>query len=552
MDHFPLFKLPKELIFEVFSHLPQKERLNICLISKECYSIAVRLIYRKIYLNDSNVVKSDYMDLAINWTLLYIPSSLKEDQSRSLANYKLERLIKTLKANNKALNSISWIRINWDLNPKLQKDLLILICNHSGSLKRLENITDPSCNDIIANGYESSTSLISFDMAPPNALPDQPVSNNYIQNLGRYLSQRISSKLSHMTLFMDPIQLFNQIYPLKTKLQITDLKLHWRREFYPQFNISLDGSIKLLKLYDFFDIRTLKILTIISWNETLSPRDLEMLREFSHFVNIEDLSLISIKQNSLVLQELFKNLVNLKRLKMDFLKDFIPQSTKTDIFLTILYHCKNLQFIDIRYENLDEPIISISNNLFEVIQKCYCHHCQYVFKNIIYGKIFATPIDFNLKDINDLMAKDIFTMMRYFSLLPYSKACDTYPSVRTQPMDMNQFVSIMNENLINYRHSRGEVGIHDIPLITTQDVIDCYHSILHHYKITYLTFLTEFRRLRFLMLNDIPTIIVEENGERIPQPVFYNKGYKSNLYGWEKKWKSQKDSNNITRQMTIC
>ncbi|CCC71942.1 hypothetical protein NCAS_0I02740 [Naumovozyma castellii] len=593
-SHFPLAKLPDELVSEIFSHLPQRDRLNLTLLSKKYYPIAIKLIYKRIYLNDSNVVTSDFMNLAINWTLLNIPSNLVEEQSRLIANNKLTKLISTFESNRYILESVEWIRINWDLDSILQKKILSLLCAHGKTLKRLENVTDPSCNDIIAMGQESRHNLLSFDMAPPNPLPELSVSSNYIPNLTKYLTQRMSTNLSYMTLFMDPIKLFNQLYPLKNKLQIIDLKLHWRREFYNLPLTSPNKSIKLRKLSDVFDVRSLKTLTIISWNEVLLPREVDMLKECKEFIYLNDLSLISIRQDVNILVELFSNLKNLKRLKMDFLEDYIPESTNSQIFLSILLNCKKLQFMDLRFENIDLPIINIdeTQSKFKLIQKCFCLQCNKTFNNILKNKIFHFDEDYDLKDVNDIAAKDIYKMMRYFSLLPYSKACDNYPSVRTQPMNLEQFTIHANDNLLNYRKSRsqlvklekpkrrpvfinleGEEEEHDddddeediemddidefkLPHepLTKEDIIDCYHAMIHHYKNTYVTFLKGFPELRFLMLNDIPSIIIEEDRERIFEPVFYHNDYTTNLTGWSltsKKQLSNSDPNGTMARKAI-
>lgn len=577
---FPLKRLPDELIQEIYSHLPQKDRLSLTLVSKRSYRIAIKLLYRRIYLNDSNVVHSDFMNIAINWTLLDIPSFLTEEESRSMANKKLSKLITTFNSNPKTIESVEWIRINWDLDADLQKTILSMLCYDGSSLTRLENVTDPSCNDIIANGYISSKNLTSFDMAPPNSLPEKDVPTDFIPNLVNYLNHRISTNLSHMTLFIDPIKLFNYLHHLDEKLTIIDLKLHWRREFYSPdyFKPESVRTPKFKKLIDIFDIRTLKTLTIISWNESLMSREIEMMKEFKEFIYLEDLSLISIKQDINILIELFNNLVNLKRLKMDFLEDYIPDTTNPQIFLSILLNCKKLQFIDIRFEGIDSPMINLNGNKFELSQKCSCDRCNYAFTEILKKKIFLFPVDYHLTDVHDIAAKDIFKMMRYLSLLPYSKACDCYPSVRTQPMNIEQFVKRMNENLVLYRAQKNQLTTetsdndletfinlsHEQRLeklphepLTQNDVILLYHALIHHFKNTYFTFLKGFPNLRFLMLNDIPTVTIEENSERIFHPIFYHYGYTSNLIGWSKQISSKKNSqkknieNDVTKRATF-
>ncbi|CCH60390.1 hypothetical protein TBLA_0C05930 [Henningerozyma blattae CBS 6284] len=738
---FPWDKLSDDLLFDIFSSLPQPDRLSLCLVNKRCNRIATKLIYRRIYLNDSNVVTSDFMDLAINWTLLMIPSYLPEERSRLLANKKLKGLIKTFIRNPVTLKNVQWIRINWDLEGELQKRILELLCSEGTSLQRLENITDPSCNDIIANGKVSKYQVTSFDMAPPNSLPELPVPENYIPNLKIYLRQRISSRLSHMTLFIDPLKLFNYLYLLKGKLQIVDLKFHWRREFFDPiyFKNPIRNSSTLPPLRDLseiFDVRSLKVLTVISWNEQLLPREVEMIKNFKEFIYLEDLSLISIKQDTKLLVPLFEYLKNLKRIKMDFLQQYSPESTNPEIFLTILLNCNKLQFIDMRFEGMDLPIISIKDRTVDILQKCQCNKCNHVFNKILKEKLFLFSEDIYLEGDHEAATKDIFTMMRALSLLPYSKACDSYPSVRTQPMNLHEFVNIMNDNLFSYRKNKNqlvkdfsrnifkklelndslnlnnddnndshttplsfhnddyreqfnndheinndnnndeytmsEVPVNETPVneftpnentnddlfdypiyndandnihqnrnenenaviaweggntqpeengfmttrepsetpndelveteveveedggitvnfepntnngtinipitnfstnasdassglpsdflgmsnilppyttcdddgyllklphevLTEKDVIDCYHALIHHYRATYIAFLRGFPKLRFLMLNDIPSVVVEENCERIFQPALYHADYKTNLTGW--------------------
>ncbi|BAO37986.1 F-box protein YJL149W [Kluyveromyces marxianus DMKU3-1042] len=525
---FPIERLPDELVKEIITHLPQRDRLNVCLVNKRISKLALNVLYRRIYLNDSNVVESDAFNLAINWTYLYIPSNEAECWSRGVANSKLDLLIRTLSSNQDLLNSVQWIRINWDLDKEKQAEVLRLLCSYSRSLVRLENVTDPDCNDIIANGIQSSRNVTSLDTAPPNSMPEREVPRSYLPSLAKYLKQRISTNLSHMTLFMDPIQLFNNVYPLEFKLQIYDLKLHWRTEYYPPDQLKTVRREPLLtKLSDIFDVRTLHVLTIISWNESLNKRELEILVEFYEFVEIRDLSLISMRQNPAVLIELFKRLKNLKRLKTDFLHDFTPHPVSTDVFLAILLNCRDLQFLDIRFENIDQQIISIEESRFKFIQNCHCDQCNHVFQDILYGKFFNSSKDMVIRDLSDLIAKDIFTMMKYLSLLPYSKAFDTYPSVRTQPMNLADFVTKINECNRHYKSMHRNTT--PFEPITESDVIECCHAMVHHNKKTYTTILSNLKKLRYLTLNDIPSIILSEDGTRFPVPVFFNNGYQTNM-----------------------
>lgn len=133
-------------------------------------------------------------------------------------------------------------------------------------------------------------------------------------------------------------------------------------------------------------------------------------------------------------------------------------------------------------------------------------------------------------------------------------------------MDIESFVLLMNSSLRLYRASRCQL-IRDpvVPLdtgdlvdsedddedtnmilphkpLTKQDVLDCYHALIHHQRRTYIALLSQFPKLRFLVLNDVATVVINEDDERILQPVFYNNGFVSNLKGWTDNGKSQRDS----------
>ncbi|SCU96189.1 LAFA_0G04830g1_1 [Lachancea sp. 'fantastica'] len=581
---FPVSAPPNDVLPEILSFLPQEDRLQCTLVSRKFNSIATKLLYRRIYLNDSNVVKSDVMNLAVNWTVLYVPNQLAEPIARKVADRKLRSLIRTLESNERAVQAVEWVRINWDLNPKWQKQFLYVICNKSESLQRLENVTDPACNDIIAHGKISSQKLTSFDMAPPNPNAGSEVDPSYIPNLKNYLSQRISSRITYMNLFICPILLFSCLYPLRDKLQVVDLKLHWRVEFYPKmFFKKKIAERPIEKLSDVFDARSLQVLTIVSWHECLLPKEREMLHQLQDFTNLEDLSLISIEQETKPLIGLFSKLTKLKRLKVDFIEQLSSQSTKPEVFLAILHCCRELEFLDMRFEGLDAPIVDVDRGDFRLTQKCHCSACMHVFDFTLRQKLFLYPEDYVLTDFRDVMTKDIFRMIRFHCLLPYSKACDYYPSVRTCPMDIDKFVSLMNNDLKLYRASRSQLvrdpvvsdesdptngsqrnGSTDAGCLNNflendeeniftdlvlphkplnrQDVVDCYHALIHHHRRTYIALLTQFPKLRFLVLNDIATVVVNEHEERVLQPVFYNEGFKSNLNGWTQKGKRRKGS----------
>ncbi|KAL6948874.1 hypothetical protein ACO0QE_001349 [Hanseniaspora vineae] len=611
----PLNIFSDELLYEVITHMDQRTKLAMSLVSFRFHKLANKSIYRQIYLNDCCVVESKRINLANKWTVLYLPALIDEKKSRSIADKKLCRLLATFDSKPQTtLIHVEWVRINWDLNKDLQRTIVERLCNGAPNLVRLENVIDPSCYNIIAQGKYSNrnSSLRSFDMAPPNSSPGDTIDDNYLPNFYKFLDSRLYNNIDNittLTLFIDPVILFGLnnyldqeinfgLYPKLLrggkKLYIKDLKLHWRLEFFPMNIFQLQQKatkMTLPKLSDLFDARTLETLTIISWEEEMEERNKELLKQVADFHNLKDLSLISLQQSFAILQTLFdgKNMPDLKRLKFDFLDSFGLDNASPLLLRVILDNCKKLEYLDIRSnEFLIQPIVSLRRSMdngtnnreeynqqnlrllkFGVTQQCYCPKCCDYFNNFLTKTLFPKELDFN--DINymklhEFFFRDIFKLMKHYGLFPYSKASDIYPSVRTQPMNISEFVKKFNLKLVLesahpfMRALRGnmervykklfytifgalrkveqegelsndymleqkpfakvdqQIANEMLPgdeykshFITGVDVVRSVHTLMHHNKKPYEYILAKLPNLKFLVFNDLPVAIVEES-----------------------------------------
>lgn len=235
LDQCPISKLmllPNEILQNVVSLLTQPDLLTLTLTSKLFYKLSTRILYSKIYLNDSIIEYSDVYELASSWSWLRLQPSSSNEDSRKEANYKLECLLRSLKQDQALVNNIIEVRLNWDLDIQLQKNFVDFLTNSSRSLKIIENVTDPELNEaIVSSNYKSN--LISLDLPPPNPLPSLEITDDYLPNAQSYMIRRLTPNIKVLTLFIDPLLLFNNLIRPKKILEIETLKLHCRADTYP-------------------------------------------------------------------------------------------------------------------------------------------------------------------------------------------------------------------------------------------------------------------------------------------------------------------------------
>ncbi|CAM9016878.1 unnamed protein product [Wickerhamomyces anomalus] len=500
LDQCPISKLmllPNEILQNVVSLLTQPDLLTLTLTSKLFYKLSTRILYSKIYLNDSIIEYSDVYELASSWSWLRLQPSSSNEDSRKEANYKLECLLRSLKQDQALVNNIIEVRLNWDLDIQLQKNFVDFLTNSSRSLKIIENVTDPELNEaIVSSNYKSN--LISLDLPPPNPLPSLEITDDYLPNAQSYMIRRLTPNIKVLTLFIDPLLLFNNLIRPKKILEIETLKLHCRADTYPGILYNR-RHWKYNKLSEIFDSRYLKVLTIISWYDHICPDRIYKFDQWAEFPNLEDITLIAVTYNDKKISNLINNCRQLKRLKLDFSFPKRAMAKNSLVYKSIFTHKDHLKFLDIKL-NLTNRIVNLDVRQFTIVFK------------VPYYKI----------DTMETFEKlDYFDQLFDSSLSPYSKAVDRYPSVKTGPDNIEDFLHRFNQ--VNMERSPNF-----IPLVE-QDFYDLYHCLIHSLKMDIEPFLTHFKELKFLVVNDISLIIQEDEttGMRYPVPVFYNKGFQN-------------------------
>lgn len=518
-----LLLLPNEILQNIVSLLTQPDLVTLTITSKLFYKLATRVLYSKIYLNDSVIELSDVCELASTWSWLRLKPSTSNEESRNEANYKLECLLRSLHENPQLANGIMEVRLNWDLEVSLQKSFVEFITNCSQSLRIIENVTDPALNSAIDSGYYSKN-LISLDLPPPNPLPSLEITRNYIPDSQAYLRKRLTNIIRVLTLFMDPLLMFNNLVSPKKKLEIESLKLHCRADTYPG-QIYNRHNWKFDHLNQIFDTRYLKVLTIISWYDHVCPDRVYKFDQWADFTNLEDITLIAVTYNDKKISNLINKCHKLKRLKLDFSFPRRAMAKNSLVFKSIFTHKDQLQFLDIKL-NLTSRIINLDVREFKIMLKvpCKCSLCQdRVLNGILRGKILPTPDDYKINNMDVFQQIDFFDQLFESSLAPYSKAVDRYPSVKTGPDNIQDFLERFNK-------ANMERSPTFIPLLE-QDFYDLSHCFIHSIKSDIEPLLTHFKRLKFLVVNDISLIIKEDEstGLRYPVPVFYSRGFKTNF-----------------------
>lgn len=518
-----LMLLPNEIIQNVVSLLTQSDLIALTLTSKLFYKLATRTLYSKLYLNDSVIESSSVYELAASWSWLRLKPSSSNEESRAEANYKLECLLRTLVENPSLANSIIEVRLNWDLDIPIQKRFVAFIANTSRSLKIIENVTDPELNEaILSSNYKSN--LVSLDLPPPNALPSLEISEDYLPNAQRYMILRLKPNIRVLTLFIDPLLLFNNLIRPKKILEIESLKLHCRADTYP--GILYNRRLwKYNKLSEIFDTRYLKVLTIISWYDHICPDRFYKFDQWAEFPNLEDITLIAVTYNDKKISNLINKCRKLKSLKLDFSFPKRVMAENSLVYKSIFKHKDHLRFLDIKL-NLTNRIINLDVREFTIVFKvpCKCSLCQErVLKGIFQEKLLPTPEDYKINGMEAFEQLDFFHQLFDSSLAPYSKAFDRYPSVKTGPDNIEDF--LQRFNAANKLRSANFVPLDE------RDFYDLYHCLIHALKVDIEPFLTHFKNLKFLVVNDISLIVQEDEltGLRYPVPVFYTHGFKTNF-----------------------
>lgn len=249
------------------------------------------------------------------------------------------------------------------------------------------------------------------------------------------------------------------------------------------------------------------------------------LQDFWKFRNIKCLTLLSLVANEPFLRQCFQSFATLRRLKIDYLFD-LQVSPKIVDFLSQSNASKTMEYIDIKFRDLQPPMISLNpydDSSFALNLNCKCEGCKETFGDIIVKKLFPTKDSLSIKNYSEIESRTYFLhILKLNPILPYTHFMDHTPAIGYQCSSLADHASEINY-LLKIR------GVSNTRVITASDVLRLYHAHVHSLKKTYDYFLSKFANLKFLTLNDLPTKVFQvDELQRCNIPIFYSQGYVSN------------------------
>lgn len=541
LQEFPQFtRLPRELQSEVISWLPHTQLGQLCLVSKSFHSMGKEHLYSKIYLNDRVVEVSGVHDLAPSWTWFNLHGHNDADNrdnnnvddatgvdtdasTLALANIKLQMLVRSLTENTSLCALVQHVRLNWDIDESLQVQFVELLSLYGSSLRFIENVTTMRMNNALLRGNHY-TQLETLDVPPSTDSRgeiNRQVSLGYIRDVVHVLNGRLTESVKHLTLFMDPVKMFNNLHRLKAPLELESIKIHLRLDIYP-IMVFDPRTVTVRSLTNFFSTKTLKSLALISWDDQVFDQyefinSSGMFQCWCPFENIEDLTFISMTFDDKGIAQLIRSIKRLKKIKLDYHRPDIHVKRDSEVYKSLWRHTSSLQFVDIKLELTDKLLhfdVREYSTLIDI--PCTCPICS------ASAQILRELIPTETKDYTTFLDLNIFDRLLKSSVSPYSKSVDAYPSVNTGNDTMDSFLQSFNKKLgSKYRFA---------PQLTKPQFELLYTCLLHSMKIDLKPFIENFPNIHFLVISGISFVTrIQRDGCKGAFPLFFVDNYFSNF-----------------------
>lgn len=520
-------RLPKEIYHKIVSRLAQDDKTALTYVSKKIYDLTLPSLYQNLYLNERYYFASDYDNTlgTHKWSVLYFDfkdDDYEEDTKKSIqAKLKFRLLVRSLAESPMILCPlINRIHCTWHLDQETLISFLTLLNKYANNLMLFESFIK---GEIIPYLWTHASTLQSLNLTPPEMLPNSEAADAKYFELMRYnMGKYNMNQIKDLTIHVNALSFFSK----KMKpLQIRSLCLNLRDDTFAAE--PLDDSIHY---YDVFDTSILNKLEILSWyNEAAADIDLYSLwnlRDFYEFKNIENLSFLSLFASEEYIQGCIENFHKLKTLKIDFMFDVTLSKATVDLMGKS--ECsRTLEYIDMKIEDLDVPLLSIENDevsYFDISVTCKCDDCKSTLNEVILQKYFPSKESLLIKNFHDVEQRNfILQMFKLFTIVPYSSAFNEYPSIGYYSKPLADHVSKVN-SLLHPESDKSQTKF-----VTEEDVIRLFHMYMHSMKKTFDYFLSRFRKLQFLILNDLPTKVIQyDETQRCNVPMFHYHNYKSN------------------------
>lgn len=515
-----LDQIPLNCYAGIVRFLSQDDKVALTQVSKVVYERTVPFLYRYLFLNRSPLVASDLDDSLglTNWSLLRFPFSGYKRQEHDLvqADRYFKLLVRSLECNVGLCHHIISIWCSWHIDVPTVVRLIGLLEKHGTTIQYFYQSLEMNIMEELS---VIADRLRNLGVAPPSKLPVLNVPPGYCKTIDSLLTRYDWGIIRQLSLHVNASRFFSS----KSKpLRIVGLTLNLRPDTFKQPPDSTE-----LPLFKVFDVGSLKELRILSWYEG-NDRSLNIYRiwrlyDFHKFKNITSLSLRSLSANDEFLTICAQEFTRLKTIKVDFLFDAAVGRSTLNAFRRA--QCsRTLKFIDIKFDPLDAPLVSIDNDQrnFILTYTCRCSDCRDTFKEVLLKKYFPSYDSLRIRSVTDANARNfILQMFKLFPILPYVHSIDVAPAFAYSTYRLEEHVDEVNK-LLRYASSNG------LP-VTAEDIVRLYHAHIHSLKKTYDHFLSSFPKLEFLVLNDLPTrVVCFEHQQKCNIPLFYSKGYKSN------------------------
>ncbi|KAG0676771.1 hypothetical protein C6P41_003732 [Kluyveromyces marxianus] len=515
-----LHLLPNEIWLEILGYLNQSDKCSLMVVSHAVYDKTVSSLYKNLYLNERPIVTiPEYPFFGNNWSTL----AFSEPTRSSL---KFQSLYNTLSRNVELCQLIHKVHCTWHLNRTLLTRFTRLICEHGSNVTYFENFLYIETFETLSKSVLAPR-LQSLDIVPHAKLPGNAYAS-YLPSVTTMANKFNWSNIKSLTIYVDVLMWFPNFVKLSEKLQLTELCLNLRNDTFPGLD-QITSNNSVVKFSDLFDVNTLETLSILSWYEaeTFDVYAKYGLSDLASFTNLKEVSLLSIFYNEEFLVSLLSNLSTLERLKLDFMFDHVLSRN----VINILSNIRTLKYLDCKFDDLDEPILNIVElddfAIFELNQMCLCETCKTVYRDVILKKYFPNKNAFMIQNANDIHSRHFLNhIFKLYPIIPYFHMITTSPCIAYRSRSVEELAKKSNE-LLNDLFYEYESDTSDTK-ITADDIISLYHCICHSMKRSFDFFLNLFPRLEILVINDVPTIVDQECGQKFMKPIFYSSGYKTN------------------------
>lgn len=522
-------RFPEEIWEKVAFHLAQEDKTSLCYVSKKVNNQITPLLYKNIYLNERYYFPSDY-DRTLGthiWSVLYFTyneNNFDRDTTMPVqAKRKFKQLVRSLTESPfKFCPMLKKIRCTWHLDQPTLIDFLILLNKYNKNLISFRSFIKGEISPYL---WEHASTLQTLNITPPDMLPNRDAADEKYFKLSRNLISKYDlNKIQSLTVHINPLSFFHK--GMK-KLKIRSLCLNLRDD-----TLNAEPVDESVHYYDIFDKDSLKELEMLSWyNESSTDIDIYSiwkLEEFFEFKNIESLSFLSLFKNENYIQSCIKNFSRLQRLKVDFMFDATISKETLDM-MSRSKCAKILKYIDIKIEDFDNPLLFVENDEisnFKIQVTCKCDDCKDTLNEVVLGKYFPKPESFIIKDFHDIEQRNfIMQMFKLFTIIPYSDGFDQSPSIGFYSRPLSDFVKKVNSLLYGDLTTESDKSKY----ITESDIIRLYHMYIHSMRKSLDYFISRFKNLDFLILNDLPTKVIQyDDFQRCNIPIFHYHNYKSN------------------------